>query len=127
MSHGKVCWNELNTNDVEKAKKFYAETIGWTFDSMPDPEGTTPYWLAKNGDEMVAGIFDISGPNFDGIADAWMTYVGVDSVDKRLEKAVSAGATVLREPWDIPGVGRMVVLQEPGGAVVSWMTPEQTG
>ena len=39
-THGHFHWNELVTRDVEKAKKFYGGTIGWTFDAMPMPDGT---------------------------------------------------------------------------------------
>jgi hypothetical protein len=59
--HGKFHWNELMTRNVERAKKFYSETLGWTFDSMPMPGGGT-YWLAKIGDEPAAGMFDIAAP-----------------------------------------------------------------
>ena len=44
-SHGSFYWNELMTRDAEKAKKFYASTIGWTFEAMPMPDGT--YWVAR--------------------------------------------------------------------------------
>ena len=37
--HGHFHWNELTTRDIERAKKFYADTLGWTFESMPMPEG----------------------------------------------------------------------------------------
>ena len=30
--HGVVCWNELNVHDVERAKKFYSESLGWSFE-----------------------------------------------------------------------------------------------
>ena len=53
--HGNFYWNELMTRDVEKAKKFYGDTIGWTFDAMPMPDGT--YWVAKMGDKPVGGLF----------------------------------------------------------------------
>jgi predicted enzyme related to lactoylglutathione lyase len=33
------------TRDVERAKKFYEETIGWTFSPMPMADGGT-YWCA---------------------------------------------------------------------------------
>ncbi len=39
MSHGKFVWNELMTHDLAKAKKFYGEVMGWTFDAMPGPNG----------------------------------------------------------------------------------------
>jgi predicted enzyme related to lactoylglutathione lyase len=37
--------------DVEKAKAFYAETLGWTFEEFALPDGA--YWVAKSGDKMV--------------------------------------------------------------------------
>jgi hypothetical protein len=35
----------------------------------------------------------------------------------RPKKATAAGAKVCREPFDVPGVGRIAILQEPGGAM----------
>ena len=40
--HGTFYWNELMTRDPEKAKAFYAATLGWTFDAMPMAEGAIP-------------------------------------------------------------------------------------
>jgi len=51
-THGHFCWNELLTRDVERSKRFYADTIGWTFESMQLPDGGT-YWIGKLGDEPV--------------------------------------------------------------------------
>ena len=66
----------------------------------------------------------MKGPEFEGMPERWMTYIGVDDVDARLQKAEAAGATICKDAFDIPRVGRMAVLQEPGGAFVAWMTPE---
>ena len=120
-SHGKFYWNELMTRNVDGAKKFYADTLGWSFDGMPMPGGT--YWIAKMGEESVGGLFDISGAEFTGVPESWMPYIAVDDVDARLKKAVAAGATVMKPAFDIPGVGRIAVLKEPGGAGIGWMTP----
>jgi predicted enzyme related to lactoylglutathione lyase len=121
-SHAKFYWNELMTRDVNRAKKFYADTVGWSFDAMPMGGGST-YWVAQQGGEPVGGIFDISGKEFDGIPESWMSYLAVDDVDKRVEKAVKAGAKVMKPAFDVPGVGRIVILTEPGGAAVGWITP----
>lgn len=120
--HGHVHWTELNTRDAAAAKTFYEESLGMSFDSMPMPDGGT-YWLMKDGDEMTAGIFDITGTEFDGIEPTWLTYFAVDEIDARFEKAVANGATVLKEPWDIPGIGRTGLLSQPDGVVVAWMQP----
>jgi predicted enzyme related to lactoylglutathione lyase len=120
--HGQFHWNELMTHDVEKAKKFYAETMGWTYDAMSIPEGGI-YTLAMSGGIPVAGILDINGPDYDGTPESWMPYIAVDNVDERVRMATRAGATVIKPAFEIPGVGRIVILQEPGGASVGWMTP----
>lgn len=123
-THGKFYWNELMTRDLERAKKFYADTLGWTFDPMSAGGGPT-YWIIKTGGEMVGGLFDISGHDFDQVPESWMSYIAVDDVDARVAKAVKAGAQVMKPAFDIPGVGRIAILREPGGAGIGWMTPAQ--
>jgi len=120
-THGNFYWNELMTRDVEKAKKFYAETIGWTFEAMPMPNGT--YWVAKLDGKPVGGIFPLNGPEFAGVPECWMSYLAVDNVDARVKKATASGAKLMKEPFDVPGVGRIAMLTEPGGAGIGWMTP----
>jgi uncharacterized protein len=116
--HGHFHWNELATRDVERAKKFYADALGWSFESVPMPEGS--YWIASAGGEPVAGI--VEGGS-DAPSDGWMSYIAVDDVDARVKKAVQGGAKVLQSAFDIPGVGRIAILAEPGGATIGWMTP----
>jgi len=120
--HGHFHWNELMTRDVARAKKFYADTLGWSYDGMPMPDGGT-YWVANCGGEPVGGIFDISGPDFNGVAESWMSYIAVDDVDARAKMATQAGATIMKPAFDIPDVGRIIILTEPGGADIGWITP----
>lgn len=122
-SHGTFHWNELMTRDVARAKKFYADTLGWTFDAVPMPGGKGTYWLAKINEEPVAGIFDISAPEFGPVPESWMAYIAVDDVDARTKKAVAAGAQLMKPIFDVPGVGRIAILLEPGGAGIGWITP----
>jgi predicted enzyme related to lactoylglutathione lyase len=120
-THGSFYWNELMTRDVEKAKKFYADTIGWTFDAMPMPNGT--YWVAKLDGKPVGGIFPLNGPEFKGVPEQWMSYLAVDNVDARIKKATAAGAKLMKGPFDVPNVGRIAMLLDAGGAGIGWMTP----
>jgi len=120
--HGTFHWNELNTRDADKAKRFYEKTIGWSFEAMAMPNGT--YWVASSGGKPVGGILDMNAVGVPPeVPEHWLPYLAVDDVDKRLKSAREAGATVLREPWDVPGVGRIAILKQPGGGVVGWMTP----
>jgi len=122
-SHGKFYWNELMTRDVERDKKFYGDTLGWTFNGMPMPQGT--YWVAKMAGQPVGGLFPINDPQFKGVPEGWMSYIAVDDVDARVKKAQGLGATLMRPIFDVPGVGRIAILKEPGGAGIGWMTPVQ--
>ncbi len=121
-THGNFYWNELLTKDVERAKRFYGDTIGWTFDKMPMDDGAT-YWVAMMGGKPVGGLFPTDRPGFEKLPEAWMSYLAVDDVDARVKKATAAGAKLMRPIFDVPNVGRIAILTEPGGAGVGWMTP----
>lgn len=124
-AHGHFHWNELMTRDVAKAKAFYGKTLGWTFDDMPMPDGT--YTVIMDGDAFVGGMFAMNGPQYEGMPEHWMSYVAVDDIDKRLATLRAEGGTVLNEPFDVEGVGRIAIVQDPGGAVSGWMTPPDMG
>jgi uncharacterized protein len=121
-SHGSFYWNELLTKDAERAQRFYQQTIGWTFEPMAMDGGRT-YWIAKADDKPVAGLFPTTGPDFEGVPEQWMPYLAVDDVDARVDRAIAAGAQLMRPIFDVPGVGRIAILREPGGAGIGWMTP----
>jgi predicted enzyme related to lactoylglutathione lyase len=120
--HGHFCWNELMTRDIEGAKRFYQNTIGWSFEGMPMADGGT-YWVAMLNGKSVAGIFSLVSPGYDGVPESWMSYLAVDDVDARVAKALKAGAQLMKAIFDVPNVGRIAILREPGGAGVGWMTP----
>ena len=121
-NHGTFYWNELMTRDAEKAKAFYASTLDWTFDAMPMAEGGT-YWVAKVGDAPAAGIFTMDGPQFEGIPEHWFSYIAVDDVDARVERAEAEGGKIRRPAFEAPGVGRIVILEDSNGAAMGWITP----
>ncbi len=120
--HGNFHWNELRTRDAERAKRFYGETIGWTFEATSTPDGHT-YWLALSDGKPVAGLFPLSSPKFDAVPESWMSFLAVDDVDARVAKAIAAGAKLMLPVFDVPNVGRIAMLMEPGGAGIGWITP----
>ncbi|MBX9774410.1 MAG: VOC family protein [Xanthobacteraceae bacterium] len=123
-AHGHFHWNELLTGDVERAKKFYGETIGWSFLPLPMETGDI-YWVARVGDTPVAGLFPTDRAGFEDVPERWMSYIAVDDVDARVKKAIAAGAKLMRPIFDVKGVGRIAILTEPGGAGIGWITPVQ--
>ncbi len=120
-THGTFTWNELMTDNIEKAKDFYSKTIGWTIEEFPMPEGQ--YFVAKQGDKYVAGITSVDQGPLDGAkAPYWFPYLEVDNIDTRIETATTRGATVLRPAVDVPNVGRIAILRDAAGATIGWMT-----
>jgi len=120
-AHGAFYWNELFTRDVEKAKRFYGETVGWSFSAMPTSNGT--YWIAMVGDKPAGGIMQMKGDQFEGVAPHWFAYVAVDDVDGRVTKVEGAGGEVVRPVFEVPGVGRIAIVKDASGASVGWITP----
>jgi uncharacterized protein len=120
-AHGHFHWNERMTRNVARTKAFYKRTVGWSFVPMKMDGGT--YWVAQVKGKPVGGIFSIAGKAFKGVPEGWMAYLAVDDVDKRVKKAVKAGAKLMRPVFDVPGIGRIAILTEPGGAAIGWMTP----
>ncbi len=111
---GQFVWRELMTPDVEKARAFYGELLGWTYQEMPMPTG--PYTVFKQGDQMVAGAMAL--PAGDPAPPAWMSYVSVADVDEALKKVGENGGQVIMPPMDVPNVGRFAVTADPTGGVL---------
>jgi predicted enzyme related to lactoylglutathione lyase len=118
--HGTFVWNELMTDNVEKAKAFYAATIGWSFEGMD--MGQMTYWLCQEGGKPVAGMMDMRGVVPPGVPPHWFSYLEVDNVDARIAKIEANGGKILRPPFDIPNVGRIAILTDATGAAMGWMT-----
>jgi hypothetical protein len=59
------------------------------------------------------------------VPESWFAYIAVDDLDNRLKKLKQAGGTVHREPWDIPGIGRIAIVGDAAGIGQGWMTPAE--
>ncbi|MDE2383493.1 MAG: VOC family protein [Alphaproteobacteria bacterium] len=113
-------WHDLMTPDVEAAKKFYSDVVGWTFSLQPPS-----YHVALAGGLGMGGIM-ATPPELKDMPPFWAGYIYTPDVDEACDKAVSLGGTVCREPWDIPGTLRMAVLADPTGTTFNIMQPFST-
>jgi len=52
---GRLIHFEIHVDDMERAKQFYGEVFGWTFEDWSEYAGT-PYWGAITGDANEMGI-----------------------------------------------------------------------
>jgi predicted enzyme related to lactoylglutathione lyase len=111
---GQFVWRELMTSDIQKARGFYGELLGWTFTDMPMPTGT--YTLVKKGEALVAGMMPT--PPDKPMPTAWLTYISVANVDDCLKAAGANGGATIMPPMDVPGVGRFAMMSDATGGVV---------
>ncbi|ASQ90395.1 hypothetical protein CHL67_05175 [Prosthecochloris sp. GSB1] len=123
-THGEFNWNELQTSNPDKAIIFYGATFGWQFEAEKMPSGGT-YWIALSSGRPVCGLWTLENTGGTREADRWVTYVHVDDLDDAIVRALDAGGKVLKKPWQVPGVGRVAWICDPGGAEIGWVTPER--
>jgi predicted enzyme related to lactoylglutathione lyase len=104
---GKFVWFEHVSNDIERARAFYGELVGWRSD--PARAGSEPYAMIVNGAEPIGGFCN-------GVPGHWRSYLSVEDVDAAAKRATVAGAKLLMAPQTFGEVGRGAELADPGGA-----------
>jgi uncharacterized protein len=105
---------ELNSNDVGKARPFYAGLFGWELNDMDmGPMGTyTTIGVGESG--TGGGMMQHPMP---GEPSVWVPYVLVDDLAASTEKARSLGGTVIRDVTPVAEMGSFSLIQDPTGAV----------
>ena len=116
---GAMSWNELACRDVEAAKAFYTELLGWGIDIQQYDDFT--YTVVTVDGRTNGGIYDMAGTLPDTIPAHWFVWFTVDGTEEAVERALGLGATVQREPWDST-FGRMAFLSDPQGPAFGIVT-----
>ena len=131
--NGTFGWNELMTTDVEAAKEFYSNVIGWTAHdvqfgnpTVPAKPGEPSYTLWTIGDQQVGGAMKLEGPGMENLPPHWMSYVNVADVDEVVEKVLANGGKVVAGPMDVEDIGRFYIIADPQGAHLGLGTTSMT-
>jgi uncharacterized protein len=121
--NGTPCWVDYGAADIEAAKAFYADLLGWSFTGGEPEYGG--YLTATVKGEQAAGI----GPQQDpSDPPRWTTYFATDDADAAAARIREAGGTVLVEPMDVGPMGRMVIALDPQGNPFGlWQAGQHTG
>jgi predicted enzyme related to lactoylglutathione lyase len=117
---GALCWNELGTGDTQKAGDFYTTMFGWETEVLSGP---MEYTVFKNNGEGIGGMYEIT-PLMGPMPPNWMVYFAVDDCDGIAQKTTELGGAVMRQPEDIPNIGRFAILSDPSSAVFAIIKPE---
>lgn len=121
QKHGFFSLNELLTTDLESAKKFYGELLGWTFIETKNIYGN-PYVVIEKEGIFIGGMMLKDGLVADDAPPLWDPYISVDDVDASAEEVEELGGEVLTTPTDIPNVGRFCVIKDPQGVSFNLIT-----
>lgn len=125
--HGEFSWHELFTSDHQAAFEFYRSLVGWDkLDEMDmGPMGT--YLMFGRGETALGGMMtkpkEMKTPDGREVPNAWLFYITVTDFDAALERAKSAGATVINGPMPVPGGQQIVQLLDPQGGAFALVTP----
>ncbi|MGW7455577.1 VOC family protein [Streptomyces sp. NPDC054787] len=124
FTEGAPCWVDAMFTDVEGAKAFYGDVLGWTFGEASTEYGN--YTQAYSDGKAVAAVV----PPMPG-ADApsqWCLYFASPDAAATAEKVTSAGGEVLMGPMQVGAFGTMLIAKEPSGAVFGvWQPGEHKG
>ncbi|MEU9311810.1 VOC family protein [Streptomyces sp. NPDC048256] len=110
---GIPCWADAMFSDVEGAKTFYGEVLGWTFGDASSEYGN--YTQAYVNGKAVAAVVPPM-PGQEGQSQ-WCLYFASPDAAVTAGKIRENGGEVLMEPMRVGDFGTMCLGREPGGAV----------
>ena len=112
-----LAWNTLITPSPEDAAAFFGMVFGLSTETQVF--GGDDYVLLTLGETGVAGLMSPPPGMPEGVPAFWGVSFAVEDADATAELAVERGGTLLQEPMDMPGVGRIATVTDPWGASFS--------
>jgi predicted enzyme related to lactoylglutathione lyase len=108
----------IHADDCQRAKAFYEQAFGWTF----EPFGPPNFWLITTSPGALKGALQerrtpVSGEGMIGFECS----IAVDDVQAAAKAVEASGGTVTLQPFEIEGVGTLVMFADTEGNVVGAM------
>lgn len=114
---GQICWNELATANVQKAKEFYGKVFGWEF--ADQQMGDMTYTMIKANGKDLGGIWAIPTDKQKEIPPHWIAYISVANLDEALKSAGESGASIVKPSATVGDCGRFAIIVDPTGAHIA--------
>ena len=126
---GKVVHFEIPTDDLDRAKAFYADVFGWELDTMQMPGGgdytgatTTPVDDTMTPTEP--GAINGALVRRDEGNPAPVVTIDVGDIDKALQQISAAGGSTVTPRTEIPGMGAFAYFKDSEGNITGlWESP----
>ncbi|MFI9392755.1 VOC family protein [Streptomyces bauhiniae] len=113
QSEGTPCWADAMFTDLEGAKRFYGDVLGWTFGESSSEYGNYTQAYA-DGKAVAAIVPPMPGPES---TSQWCLYFASPDAAATAAKIRENGGEVLMEPMRVGDFGTMAIAREPSGAV----------
>jgi predicted enzyme related to lactoylglutathione lyase len=84
-----------------------------------DMGGGQTYYMFKKGEQVVAGMMQITDEMTD-VKSHWMSYVNVEDIDASVNQADELGGKVLFGPVQVAEMGKLAAIMDSTGAVFSF-------
>lgn len=108
----RIGWNELQTSNVDSARRFYADQFGWISDDFMDMGEMGQYRFWDHNGTRLGALFN---PGNDQ-PPHWRFYIRVPSISKAKEAAEANGGTIHMGPHQVPTGDYIIVGSDPQGA-----------
>ena len=117
---GALCWVDLNSSDPEKASRFYADWLGWTYETGKD--GYRHIINGTGNENMIGGIPPrMHAPP--GTPSHWMSYFHAADCKASAAKATQLGASTIMPADVMPDIGTIAVMADAQGAMFALYQP----
>ncbi|MDT0386552.1 VOC family protein [Streptomyces dubilierae] len=113
---GSPCWADAMFSDLEGAKRFYGELLGWTFAESSTEYGN--YTEAYAGGKAVAAVVPpMPGQDGQEGLSQWCLYFAAEDAAATAARIREHGGQMLMEPMQVGDFGTMCLARDPGGVV----------
>ncbi|KAB7667769.1 VOC family protein [Bacillus sp. B1-b2] len=121
---------EIHVSDMERAKEFYGEVFGWTFQDWSEYAGM-PYFGAVTGDDQYPGINGAlikrqgSPPEENQAMNGFACTLGVGDYDATEAKILSHGGSIALPKHALPGMAWQGYYKDTEGNVFGIHQPDE--
>ena len=127
---GRLVHFEIHVDDMERAKKFYGEVFGWTFEDYSEYAGM-PYFGAVTGDDQQMGINGAlmqrksAPPELNQALNGFACTMGVEDYDSTEVKILTLGGKVALPKYALPGMAWQGYYMDTEGNIFGVHQPDQ--
>lgn len=127
---GRLVHFEIHVSDMIRAKKFYGEVFGWTFQDWTEYAGM-PYFGAVTGKEEELGINGAlmqrqgPAPEATQALNGFACTMGVENYNQSEAKILENGGTVALPKYALPGMAWQGYYKDPEGNIFGIHQPDE--